>query len=145
MIKFTANRPGKNKKYQKRVGAYAIIINKQKKLAVIKTKKGYFLPGGGKEKNESFIKCLIRECLEETGYQLVIIKKLGQGNCYMYSARLKKNLENIGHFYHCAIKKFLDKKTEPDHTLVWLSLDKAIKLLYLANQREVIKIFQKIR
>jgi len=32
-----------------RIGIYAVIINSKQELAVIRTPKGYFLPGGGKK------------------------------------------------------------------------------------------------
>jgi len=65
MITFSTNQPDKNKQYTKRPGAYGIIENDDGLIAVIKTKTGYFLPGGGIEENESPEECLARECLEE--------------------------------------------------------------------------------
>ena len=52
--------------YVDRKGAYLIPVHNNK-IGVIKTDKGYFLLGGGLDKNESHEDCIKRECIEETG------------------------------------------------------------------------------
>ncbi len=52
-------------------------------------------------------------------------------------------MESIGHFYECKMEKKLNIKTEDDHELVWLNKNDAIKLLYLENQKEAVRIFFK--
>lgn len=47
MIKFSTNKPDENKNYIQRNGAYAIITDVSGLVAIVKTKTGYFLPGGG--------------------------------------------------------------------------------------------------
>jgi len=141
MINFSINQPNPGKAYTKRPGAYAIMLGNQNLLAIIKTSKGYFLPGGGIEKDESEEACIIRECLEEIGIKVQILEKICSGNYFFHSPGRKMYIENIGHFYHCKIEKVLDTASEADHELVWLSSDEAIKLLYLANQKQAIKIF----
>lgn len=73
MIKFSTNKPEKDKEYIKRPGAYGVIKNVDGLVAIIKTKTGYFLPGGGIEKDESPVECLKRECLEEIGAEIMIL------------------------------------------------------------------------
>lgn len=51
-----------NVEYTTRIGAYVIPV-KDNKIGVIKTLKGYFLIGGGKEENETDEQCIKRECL----------------------------------------------------------------------------------
>lgn len=143
MTNFSINQPDKNKKYFQRIGAYGFIINNDNLLALVKTKTGYFLPGGGIENNETLEDCLIRECYEEIGFEIKIIKKICSGNYFFYSTNLKKDMESIGHFYKCKINNILDIKTEDDHELVWLTLNDSIKLLYLENQKEAIRLFLK--
>lgn len=53
-------------------------------------------------------------------------------------------MENIGIFFVCKIKKYLNVKTEIDHELIWLNVEQAIVLMYLDNQKEALKIFSKI-
>jgi len=143
MINFSVNQPDKNKQYLKRLGAYAIIKNDQDLIAVIKTKTGYFLPGGGVEDNESLEQCLKRECSEEMGALISIISNFAQGNYYFYSTTLNINMESIGSFFTARIEEFLDDKIEDDHQLFWLNLEKLIELLYLENQKEALRIFKK--
>lgn len=140
MINFSTNEPDKDKQYTKRPGAYGIIENDDNLIAIIKTKTGYFLPGGGIEDNESPEECLVRECLEEIGAEILILENFACGNCYFYSTRIDSDMESIGYFFICQIDKFLDIKTEDDHELIWLNKESAIKLLYLDNQREAVRI-----
>ncbi|MFH1366632.1 MAG: NUDIX domain-containing protein [Patescibacteria group bacterium] len=140
MINFSVNQPEKDKKYFQRIGAYVIIIN-DNLLATVKTKTGYFLPGGGLEKNESPENCLVRECLEEIGIKIKVIKKISQGNYYFFSTTKQTDMENIGHFYEGKIESVINVQTEKDHELIWLEPKKAITWLYLKNQQEAVRLF----
>ena len=142
MIKFSINHPEKDKEYLKRPGAYGIIKNVNNLIAVIKTEKGFFLPGGGIENEESPDECLKRECLEEIGAIISELNYFASGNFYFYSTTLNVNMESIGHFFTCKIDKFIETKTDIDHELLWLEIDEAIPLFYLDNQREAVKFFE---
>ena len=67
--------------YQRRVGAYGIIIhNKELLLTEQITSENNIevqLPGGGSDKGESLIQTLYREVLEETGWGIKVLKKEG--------------------------------------------------------------------
>ena len=145
MVKFSINKPDKNKRYTQRIGAYAVITNNENLIAIVKTETGYFLPGGGIEEDESLDECLKRECLEELGMDILIINKFAQGNYYFHSTTFNVDMESLGNFFTCKINNYLDIKTEVDHELVWFRPEKAIKLLYLDNQKESLRIFSKIR
>lgn len=61
--------------YPVRNSVKAIIIKNNKLLCIRKTDNQgnyYILPGGGQEKNETFIETLKRECLEEIGATIEI-------------------------------------------------------------------------
>ena len=53
--------------YYHRVGAYLVIV-RDGMVAAIEHRLGYLLPGGGIEGDETHEECLLRECLEEIGY-----------------------------------------------------------------------------
>jgi len=144
MIEFSTNKPDKNKNYTKRIGAYAIIVNDAGLIALVKTKAGYFLPGGGIEGTESPEECLKRECLEEIGIEISAIDNFARGNYFFYSTTLNVDMESEGIFFTCKIKKYLNVETEIDHELIWLSAEQALELMYLDNQRESLRIFSKI-
>ncbi len=142
MIEFSINKPEKDKEYIKRPGAYGAIKNADGLVAIIKTKTGYFLPGGGIEKDESPVECLKRECLEEIGATISELNHFASGNYYFFSTTLNVNMESIGHFFTCKIDEFLKIKTENDHELIWMRLEEVIPILYLENQREAMEIFK---
>lgn len=110
--------------YQSRESCYAVIFDaKKQQVATIKTAaKGYFLPGGGVEDGETLEECLIRELLEETGYQVKINSSIGKAQRYFVTSQNEPIL-NIGNFF---IANFITKVREPideDHKLKWISLD----------------------
>ena len=63
--------------YVERFCAYAVIHNESGQIAVVRTRKGYFLPGGGIHSDETAEQALIREVVEETGYASVILGHIG--------------------------------------------------------------------
>lgn len=141
MISFKTNQPEAEQIYTQRPGAYGILANDRKLLAIVKTSRGYFLPGGGIEGKESEEECLMRECIEEIGIKVKVNKKICSGDCYFYATTSNKYIESVGQFYECEVEEILSTKTEDDHELVWLDPNEAIQLLYLDNQKRAIKIF----
>ncbi|MCM3388322.1 NUDIX hydrolase [Ureibacillus chungkukjangi] len=62
-------------------GASGVCINEKGKLLMVlqgkpDEKKTWSIPSGGRENNESFEECCIREIEEETGYKVKIVKEL---------------------------------------------------------------------
>lgn len=145
MNKTQINQPNPTINYISRPGAYGLIINEAGSIAIVKTSKGYFLPGGGIEANESEEDCLIRECLEEIGMKIKVIKKTSASTYFFSSTNLNKHLEIIGHFYECQMENILDIKSEDDHELIWFKANEAVASLYLENQRQAVKLFLKSR
>jgi 8-oxo-dGTP diphosphatase len=125
--------------YKERKAVYALIVNENDEIAVIKTERGYFLPGGGLEKNETIKKCLHRELLEETGYSIEIKKFIGTAAIYEFSPKLKEYLKGIGYFYKVNLIKKISEPIENDHYLVWLKKEEAINSMLLEHQNWAIK------
>ncbi len=121
-----------NVKYTTRIGAYVIPV-KDNKIGVIKTPKGYFLIGGGKEEDESDEQCIKRECLEETGYDITIKKNLCSAELYTYH-------EKIGYFnpvqtyYIGKINNQIQLPTETDQEFLWLNIDEIKDKMYVEMQ-----------
>ena len=63
--------------YYTRPGAYLIAIEEDY-VILVETPKGYFLPGGGLDVNETHEECIHRECLEELGCTVKIHGKLAE-------------------------------------------------------------------
>ncbi|MBP2078798.1 NUDIX hydrolase [Oceanobacillus polygoni] len=68
---------------EKWFGSSGVCINEEGQLLMIlqgkpEEKKAWSVPSGGKEKNESFQACCIREVEEETGYMVEVVDKIKQ-------------------------------------------------------------------
>lgn len=128
-----------NEIYHNRKGAYLIAV-KDGKVALVKTKKGYFLLGGKIEFSESDEECIIRECLEETGFSV----KVGEFVC---SAEMFAKHEKIGYFhpiqhYYCGefIRK-IQNPTEAEHTFEWVDYDLAKGNLFVEMQNWALEVY----
>lgn len=56
----------------------AVMLTPENKIVLIKSENDiHTLPGGGVEKGETIQEGLIRECKEETGYDVIVISALG--------------------------------------------------------------------
>ncbi len=125
--------------YIDRPGAYAIIFNPEKEIAVVETPTGFFLPGGGIEKGESPEQALRREILEEVGMKIKIVKALGQASQFLYSKIEKRAFNKIGEFYIAQFVGAPGEATETEHWLVWLSREGAMKKLNHEFQRFMVE------
>jgi 8-oxo-dGTP pyrophosphatase MutT (NUDIX family) len=78
--------------------AGAVFSENREKVLLVKRRDVpvWVLPGGGIEKNESPEDAVVREIFEETGYKVVISKKIGE---YIPVNKLSK----FTHLYDCAI------------------------------------------
>ena len=123
--------------YFDRLGAYLIAV-KEGKVAVVRTSKGYFLPGGGIEEGETHIDCMKRECIEETGYAVLVERYEGSAEIYGIH-------EKIGYFHpiqYYYSGTFLEKVTDPieaGHVLEWMPYDDACEKMYVEAQRWILK------
>lgn len=125
--------------YLFRPGAYGIHISDDNHYLILKTPDGYFLPGGGVEKNETHIKALHRELKEETGYQLENSSFHLEAQQYFFS--LKRGIHYLlhGRFYFIEIGEKVSPPVEPDHQVVWVPEAKVPEILFLESHRFAVK------
>ena len=64
--------------YVVRPSAYALLPNEAGDLAVMRTPKGHFLPGGGVEPGESVAAAVAREAREEAGLLVEPTRTVGE-------------------------------------------------------------------
>ena len=107
--------------YIERVGAYAVIPDESGVFTLIRTPKGYFLPGGGLHAGESPEEALRRETIEETGYDSVILSPLGS------ATQFTRKYRKIGHFFSARLTARIAEPIETDHELIRLSAQEAIR------------------
>ena len=118
-------------RYQRRVGAYGIILHQKKLLLTeqITTDKGIEiqLPGGGWNDNESPIRALYREVLEETGWGIKILKKEGVFQRFTYMPEYKIWAHKICHIYRCSATIRKTEELEKNHRFVIMNKKKALE------------------
>lgn len=124
-----------NEIYHDRIAAYVVLVDNDK-IAVIKTASGkFFLPGGKIEKDESEEECVIRECIEEMGIEVVVKQYFAIGERYFYHEASGKYSHAIGHFFFSDEFKKVCEPIEEDEELLWLSYEKAIEGFYHPHHR----------
>ena len=119
--------------YQRRVGAYGIILyNKELLLTEQINSENNIevqLPGGGSNQGESLIQTLYREVLEETGWGIKVLKKNGVFQRFTYMPEYKIWAQKICHVYKCIATIRKTKVLEKHHRFVFLNKKKAIDAL----------------
>lgn len=114
--------------YTDRPGAYAVIFDERNQIAVMKTPRGYFLPGGGTDGEDPAL-ALIREIREETGMGVRILKEIGIASQFIYTVGNAEGLYKIGTFFTAALTGKVSEPSESDHDLLWLPVNKAHDIL----------------
>jgi 8-oxo-dGTP diphosphatase len=113
--------------YVSRPGAYALITDSRDLVGIIRTQRGYFLPGGGIEPGETTENALIRELREELGWTARILAKIGEAVQYLV-AEGEGYLAVRGTFFRvCLLEKI--NKGELNYQLEWLPASDAIQRL----------------
>lgn len=120
--------------YQPRPGAYAVLFDVERRIAVLQTERGYFLPGGGAEPGEAPEQTLAREAREECGFSLDIGRRLGEAVEYVYAAQEAACFAKQGVFFTAAVTEQSETVCEPGHTLRWLTPEQAIECLTHRSQ-----------
>ncbi len=107
--------------YYDREGAY-LIPYRGDLVGVVQTPKGYFLLGGGLEKGEDHITCLKRECLEESGYSVLVGDRLCSAEAYTLHSVIGP-FHPIQTYYSGQLLEKVSAPTETDHVLRWIEYD----------------------
>jgi 8-oxo-dGTP pyrophosphatase MutT (NUDIX family) len=101
-----------------RPAAYAVIINGEGVVAVVKSPKGYFLPGGGSLPGETPEETVLREVREEVGRSARIVGRLGDAIQYYTAEGIEFKMHAI--FF---LAEFIDEPLgHGEHELHWLSI-----------------------
>ena len=109
-----------------RTGVYGIVTDSMGRVLIVKNKLGYFLPGGGVQQGENYEEALKREFIEETGYEIEIVKELETVAWYI-DTPIKYFLQvfNKGIFYEVKLKERLYEEIEADHEVMFIEGERA--------------------
>jgi len=122
-------RPGV--KYRLRPGAYAVLVNGSDILLTHQSQPHpeFQLPGGGIDPGEQIHRALHREVLEETGWSMQLLRRLGAFRRFTYMPEYDLWAEKICHIYLCRPNRRISHPLEPDHEAVWTDLATASQIL----------------
>lgn len=117
------------------------IVRCDNKLLLVNKNNQYSLVGGGIEENETFLDCLKREFIEESGYDVVSSKELVCIDCYWLAANKYPMLSRVNVF---EVDIDLDNKKEAlenDCYVEWIDINETIDLLPLPYHKKAIEYY----
>jgi 8-oxo-dGTP diphosphatase len=117
------------KTYQERPSVYGLCTRNDEKIALVKigTAQSHFfdLPGGGVESGESDAEAVVREFDEETGLTVWPTRQLCRAGQFWINQGTPMN--SLCSFFEVELTATDGKPSEPDHQLVWTSIDEAMR------------------
>ncbi|WP_246209706.1 NUDIX domain-containing protein [Pikeienuella piscinae] len=124
-------------RYRMRPGAYGVILAGRRALLALTESKGeeIALPGGGIEAGESPLRALHREAMEETGWRVSPIRRIGVYRRFTWLPQYGYQAEKVCHIYLCAAGRQVAAPSEPDHQPIWVDVALAAEVLSGAGDR----------
>jgi 8-oxo-dGTP diphosphatase len=118
-----------------RPGAYGLLADASRRIALVRTPKGVFLPGGGIEGAESVESALRREFLEECGFSVRVLSWSAHSVQFVLSESEDTEFEKRCTFREAVLEPGSAQRIELDHESFWSPPREAIALLSHASQR----------
>ncbi|MCF6444603.1 NUDIX hydrolase [Nereida sp. MMG025] len=121
--------PIAGQRYRPRPGAYAVLMRGGQVLLTHQSTPlpEYQLPGGGVESGEQMIAALHREILEETGWKVGRLRKLGMFRRFTYMPEYDLWAEKLCHIYFGRPSLQVDAPSEYGHSAVWMAPEPALE------------------
>ncbi|MEP5731239.1 MAG: NUDIX domain-containing protein [Sulfitobacter sp.] len=131
MIRRIGNPPHKDRTYQMRPGAYAILPLERRFLltAQVTPVLDVQLSGGGIDPGESPLQTLHREVIEEIGWRIAQPFRLGAYREYVFMPEYDLWAEKLCHVYVAHPVRQISEPIEPDHITLVLSQSEAFEAL----------------
>jgi 8-oxo-dGTP diphosphatase len=117
--------------YRRRPGVYAILLHGSNILITRQAtpEPEYQLPGGGIDKGEHPIAALHREVMEETGWHIANVCRLGAFRRFTYMPEYALWAEKICLIYLARPTLRIGPPTEAGHQAIWMPAKTALGLL----------------
>ncbi len=131
----------KNIKYRPRPGAYAVLRRDGELLITFQSVPApeFQLPGGGIDVGESPLQALHREVREETGWVIQVERRLGAFQRYCFMPDYDMWARKICHVYLCRPIREKWQIEEPHHSVLWVPVSEAAKILGNAGDRHFVE------
>ena len=142
MIKRYGDSPRAGQIYRRRPGVYAVLLDKGALLATHQADPvpEFQLPGGGIDKGEHPIAALHREVMEETGWHITGIRRLGAFRRFTYMPEYDLWAEKICTIYLARPALRIGPPTEAGHQAVWMEPKAALRLLGNPGDRAMLAL-----
>ncbi len=106
--------------YTERRAAYAVIVDGQARVAAVKGREKYFLPGGGSLPNEDAEETVLREVREELAQDARIVRTIGHAVQYFYAVPDDRYFRMHAVFFVAELTEALRGLPPGEHELFWL-------------------------
>src|SRR6056297_1505861 len=103
------------------------------------------LPGGGIDPGESPLHALAREVMEETGYAIHGLRRLGMFHRFTYMPEYDLHAQKQCHIYAARLGPRRSEPTEEGHSAVFLPWAEACDLLAVSGDRHFVSLWLKHR
>ena len=135
--------PDPTRSYVNRIGAYGIIRLGDRLLLTEQDaeEREIQLPGGGVDPGEGAVAALARECLEETGWTIRVIRRLGAYQRFTYMPEYRIWARKVCHVYLCRPGPRHGAPRDPQHRAVWLPIGAAVAALSIDGERHFVRRF----
>jgi 8-oxo-dGTP diphosphatase len=127
--------------YRTRPGAYAIIRDGNDLLVTEQAapQPELQLPGGGIDPGEGALRALHRECLEETGWKIMVERRLGAYQRFTYMPEYDLWARKVCHVYLARPALCHGAPREPGHRAIWMPMTAAVRLLDVDGDRHFVR------
>ncbi|MCA3513596.1 MAG: NUDIX hydrolase [Rhodobacter sp.] len=122
-------KPGQ--RYRRRPGVYAVLLRGDSILTTFQQAPvpEFQLPGGGIDAGEQPVTALHREVIEETGWKIDVIRRIGAFRRFTYMPEYDLWAEKLCTVYLARPVLRLGPPGEAGHTAVWLPVEDAVARL----------------
>jgi 8-oxo-dGTP diphosphatase len=122
-------KPGQ--RYRRRPGVYAVLLRGDSILTTFQQAPvpEFQLPGGGIDAGEQPVAALHREVIEETGWKIDVVRRIGAFRRFTYMPEYDLWAEKLCAVYLARPILRLGPPREAGHTAVWLPVDEAVARL----------------